>query len=97
MTLALLAAVGPLAAGEMAVEHARGKIMLTGTVLLVMANGGKLTAFGAGSRFGWIYGELGLTPVVNSATASAHGEAVSFEYILKSRRVHRSRHACGVK
>ncbi|MFG1343279.1 siderophore ABC transporter substrate-binding protein [Xanthobacter autotrophicus DSM 431] len=55
-----------------------------GTVLMVMVNGGKLTAFGTGSRFGWLYDDLGLTPAATGGSAAAHGEVISFEYILKT-------------
>lgn len=69
---------------DAAIGRVKAAAPKAGTVLLVMVNGGKLTAFGAGSRFGWIYDELGLMPAVKSATSSPHGEVVSFEYILKT-------------
>lgn len=53
-------------------------------VLMVMVNGGKLTAFGPGSRFGWIYKDLGLKPAGAATASAAHGEVISFEYILKT-------------
>lgn len=69
---------------DAAIGRVKAVASKSGTVLLVMVNGGKLTAFGAGSRFGWLYDELGLKPVARSAAASAHGEVLSFEYILKT-------------
>lgn len=69
---------------DAAIARVRADAAGAGRVLMVMVNGGKLTAFGAGSRFGWIYDELGLAPAVTGATASAHGEVISFEYILKT-------------
>lgn len=54
-----------------------------GKVLLVMASGGKLTVFGAGSRYGWLFSELGLQSAVDSLGNSPHGEPISFEYIQR--------------
>lgn len=69
---------------DAAIGRVKAAAPRAGTVLLVMVNGGKLTAFGAGSRFGWIYDELGLTPAAKTDTPSPHGEVVSFEYVLKT-------------
>jgi len=55
-----------------------------GTVLIVMVNGGKLTAYGPGSRFGWIHDDLGIRPAVPGVEATTHGEVISFELILKT-------------
>lgn len=55
-----------------------------GRVLMIMVNGGKLSAYGAGSRFGWLYGDLGLTPVATGQAGDTHGDVISFEYILKT-------------
>lgn len=55
-----------------------------GTVLMVMVNGGKLTAFGPGSRFGWLHDDLGIRPAVAGLQAATHGEVISFEFILKT-------------
>ncbi len=69
---------------DAAIARVKALAPKVGTVLMVMVNGGKLTAFGAGSRYGWIYDDLGLTPAASSATTVAHGEVISFEYILKT-------------
>ncbi|MFG1477776.1 siderophore ABC transporter substrate-binding protein [Xanthobacter sp. V4C-4] len=55
-----------------------------GRVLMIMVAGGKLSAYGAGSRFGWIYGDLGLAPVAAGKEGDTHGDVISFEYILKA-------------
>ena len=55
-----------------------------GDVLMIMTNGGKVTAYGPGSRFGWIHDDLGLRPAAERVTAATHGEAVSFEYLLQT-------------
>ncbi len=46
-----------------------------------MTNGPKVTAYGMGSRFGWLHRSLDLTPAVADVDAAIHGEAVSFEFI----------------
>ncbi|MCB4769629.1 siderophore ABC transporter substrate-binding protein [Ancylobacter sp. Lp-2] len=67
---------------DRAAARVRQATAKAGTVLMVMVNGGKLTIFGPGSRFGWLYDELGATPAVAQADAATHGAAVSFEFIL---------------
>lgn len=53
------------------------------TALIVMTTGGEVTAFGPGSRFGFIHDILGVTPIVEDIEAETHGDAISFEYILE--------------
>ncbi|MFC5584567.1 siderophore ABC transporter substrate-binding protein [Nitratireductor kimnyeongensis] len=55
-----------------------------GKGLIVMTNGGKVSAYGPGSRFGWLHDDLGVVPAVDNVEAATHGEAVSFEFILKT-------------
>ncbi len=55
-----------------------------GNVLIVLTNGGKVTAYGPGSRFGLIHDTLGLEPAVADVEAATHGEAVSFEFLLET-------------
>lgn len=55
-----------------------------GTALVVMINGGRLSAYGAGSRFGFIYDELGFKPAVDLENKGKHGNPMSFELILKT-------------
>lgn len=60
-----------------------GKARGAGRALIVMTNGGKITAYGGGSRFGWVH-DMGLQPAVADVTAATHGEAVSFEFLLET-------------
>jgi iron complex transport system substrate-binding protein len=53
------------------------------TGLIVLANEGKISAYGANSRFGIIHDELGVKPADPNIEASTHGQSVSFEYILE--------------
>ncbi|WP_104474609.1 siderophore ABC transporter substrate-binding protein [Microterricola pindariensis] len=55
-----------------------------GTGLIVMTNAGEVTAFGPGSRFGWLHTELGLTAAVPDVDASTHGDPISFEFIREA-------------
>jgi iron complex transport system substrate-binding protein len=51
--------------------------------LVVLANGGKVSAYGPGSRFGIIHDVFGLKPVDENIEASTHGMSISFEYIVE--------------
>jgi iron complex transport system substrate-binding protein len=55
-----------------------------GNALVVLTSGGEITAFGPGSRFGWIHDELGVTPAVADVEAATHGDPVSNEFILQT-------------
>ncbi len=56
----------------------------SGKGLILMTVGGKLTAYGAGSRFGIIHDAIGV-PAADPALKSenSHGESVNFEYVAK--------------
>lgn len=55
-----------------------------GTGLIVLTSGGEVTAYGPGSRFGFLHDELGLAPAVEDVEAATHGEAISFEFISET-------------
>jgi len=69
---------------DQAVEKARQAIASKGKALIVMTNGPKISAYGAGSRFGWVHNALALPSAVKDVTAATHGEAVSFEFIREA-------------
>ena len=52
-----------------------------GTALFILTTGGKISAYGPGSRFGWLYDDLGLTPAVENVEEATHGEPISFEFL----------------
>mgnify|MGYP000900919336 FL=1 len=52
-----------------------------GKGLCLLTTGGKVSAFGKGSRFDVIFDEFGVTPAVENIEPATHGEAVSFEFI----------------
>lgn len=55
-----------------------------GSVLFLMTTGGSANAYGPGSRFGWIYDDLGLLPAIEDVEAATHGEAISWELVLET-------------
>ncbi|MDF7676293.1 siderophore ABC transporter substrate-binding protein [Neisseriaceae bacterium ESL0693] len=54
-----------------------------GNGLILLVNGGKLSAFGPASRFGWIHNEVGIPAADTQIQAAPHGQSVSFEYVQK--------------
>lgn len=55
-----------------------------GTGLIVLTSAGEVTAYGPGSRFGFLHDELAMEPAVEDVEAATHGDPVSFEFILES-------------
>jgi iron complex transport system substrate-binding protein len=66
------------------VAEARAAIAGKGRGLILLTNGPKISVYGKGSRFGWIHGELGLPEAVENIETTAHGEAISFEFIRQA-------------
>ena len=53
-----------------------------GNALFILTNGGKISAYGLGSRFGWLHQDLAITPAIKDIKAATHGDPISFEFIL---------------
>ncbi len=51
--------------------------------LVILANDGKVSAYGSTSRFGIVHDVFGFKQVDDKIGASTHGQSVSFEYILE--------------
>lgn len=51
--------------------------------LIILTTGGKVSAFGPGSRFGIIHDVLGVTPVDESIKVDTHGNSISFEFVAE--------------
>ncbi|WJH37884.1 siderophore ABC transporter substrate-binding protein (plasmid) [Aliirhizobium terrae] len=66
------------------IDAARAAAKGKGKALIIMTNGPKITAYGPGSRFGWVHAALDLPPAVADVQAATHGEAISFEFIHKA-------------
>ncbi|MEO1222676.1 MAG: siderophore ABC transporter substrate-binding protein [Pseudomonadota bacterium] len=66
------------------IEALRQSAANAGDALIVMTSGGRVTAYGPGSRFGWLHDDLGVTPTIEDVEAATHGEAIGFEFILEA-------------
>ncbi|MDE0591453.1 siderophore ABC transporter substrate-binding protein [Halocynthiibacter sp. C4] len=55
-----------------------------GTALILLTNGGKISAYGAGGRFGWLHQELDLAEAVDGLEDTTHGESISFEFVREA-------------
>jgi iron complex transport system substrate-binding protein len=69
---------------DAAIADARAAAAGKGRALILMTNGAKISAYGPGSRFGWIHSALGLAPAAEGLEAAIHGEAVSFEFVAQT-------------
>lgn len=54
-----------------------------GKGLVVLTTGGKISAYGPGSRFGEIHGRFGVAAADPDLKVATHGQVVSYEYILE--------------
>ncbi len=78
-------AAAELAGGlDRGLADARAAVADKGTGLVLLTNGTKMSAFGPGSRFGWLHTELGLPAAVETSYEGSHGEGVSFEFVQKA-------------
>lgn len=50
--------------------------------IIVLANDGKISAYGPGSRFGFIHDTLGFKPADDKIEVSRHGQNITFEYVM---------------
>ncbi|MWP49447.1 MULTISPECIES: siderophore ABC transporter substrate-binding protein [unclassified Gilliamella] len=64
------------------IDQLKPKTSTAGTALVIMINGGKMSAYSAKSRFGFIFDVLGFKPATTFQEAGRHGNAVSSEFIL---------------
>lgn len=62
----------------------REKTANGGKGLIVLVTGGKMSAYGPGSRFGVLHTDFGVPAAAPDLTVSLHGEAVGSEFILKT-------------
>lgn len=73
-----------LAKLETSMADLRQDAAKAGKGLLVLTTGGKMSAYGPGSRFGVLHGEFGVVPAVEGLATTNHGQAVTAEFILKT-------------
>ncbi|GHC64072.1 siderophore ABC transporter substrate-binding protein [Limoniibacter endophyticus] len=55
-----------------------------GTALVILTTGGKMSAYGEGSRFGVAYSDYGFKPAAKTDEKANHGQAISNEFILET-------------
>ncbi|WP_323041439.1 siderophore ABC transporter substrate-binding protein [Gemmobacter sp.] len=72
------------AALEAKLAAARAATAGKGRALILQTNGPKVSAYGKGSRFGWIHTALDLPEAHASLSPEVHGDAVSFEFIAET-------------
>jgi iron complex transport system substrate-binding protein len=68
---------------DAAVEAVSARAGTAGTALVVLTTGGRVSAFGSGSRFGVIHDTFGFTPAAPEIKTALHGQPISFEFIRK--------------
>ena len=73
-----------IAALDSRIAAVKAKAPEAGKGLVLLTSGAEVTAFGPGSRFGWIHESLGIAPSTDKVSAETHGDVVSFEYILEA-------------
>lgn len=73
-----------LADVDAAIADAKTAVTGKGTGLIVLVSGGKLSAFGLGSRFGMVHDVLGLEPASTDLSTDRHGQPISHEFIAQT-------------
>ena len=73
-----------LAAIETTIEEVNATVSESNEkALILLANEGKISAYGPASRFGLIHDVFGVQPADEGIEVSTHGQSVSYEYILE--------------
>jgi len=73
-----------LAALRSSIAALRERAGQSGNGLIILTTGGKMSAYGPGSRFGVIHDAFGVPPAARDLKQSTHGQAVSFEFIAQT-------------
>lgn len=66
------------------VAEAKAAVADKGDALIVLTNGGKISSYGKGSRFGWLHDVLDLPEAHEGLGTDTHGQAISFEFIAET-------------
>lgn len=75
------AAVDEMRAAAAALNTKAGK---AGNALIILTTGGKISAYGPGSRFGVIHKTFGFAPAAKDLAEGPHGQPISYEFILET-------------
>lgn len=62
----------------------RAKSADAGSAMVIMISGGKMSAYTPGSRFGFIFDQLGFTPAAAFTQTGKHGNVVTSEFIMNT-------------
>ncbi|WP_233141600.1 siderophore ABC transporter substrate-binding protein [Aggregatibacter actinomycetemcomitans] len=65
-------------------KQAKDAVKGKGNGLIILVNGGKISAFGKGYRLSFIHEDLGVPMADPSINVSGHGQPISFEFIEKT-------------
>lgn len=65
------------------IDSVKAKTADAGKAMVVLVSGGKISAYGPGSRFGFIYDVLGFEPAYQFESPGSHGNIVNSELLLK--------------
>lgn len=69
---------------DASLDMLKKKVEGKGKGLLILTTGGKISAYGPGSRFGILYDEFGIAPTIANIAPGNHGQPISFEFILET-------------
>ncbi len=61
-------------------EKAKG----AGKGLIILTTGGRMSAYGPGSRFGIVHGDFGIEAAAPDIQVANHGQSISYEFILET-------------
>lgn len=62
----------------------REKAASAGSAMVIMVSGGKMSAYTPGSRFGFIFDQLGFKPAAAFTETGKHGNVVTSEFIMNT-------------
>lgn len=66
------------------IDTVKAKSANQGSAMVIMINGGKMAAYGPGSRFGFIFDELGFKPAIVPTESGSHGNVINAELLLSA-------------
>lgn len=73
-----------LAAFNAQIADVRQRSANAGSAMMLMVNGGKMSAYSPDSRFGFIFDVLGFKPATTFPPGGQHGNTVSAEFIMQA-------------
>lgn len=66
------------------IEQVKPKSANAGSAMMLMISGGKISAYSPGSRFGFIFDQLGFKAAADFPQSGRHGNVVTAEFILNA-------------